>query len=644
MMGFSLEKDVEHFDNLYTLNLSKMQRMLRSFRSKLNAIINDAKSSPSAFAAYVTEQSSQKHKHTVRVTYGKKNGKSMSVATSAKGGSFESTIMKHEASLLEAYRHLLVKLWLVPTKQAQEQKPKVPTLGMFASQALGKHLGGEKNHEKIEKYYEIIPGHFRRHVLVAHLVQECKRHVRSYNFYRTLLEICVEHKLNLQVGELLDYLMEIRPLGLQQDFHYFYNAAAKSYCVPRMISKLKQIMSAEQFLRSGFTDYVTKLSSPYQAIELLTIAWKALIKETTKRKPIIKDPLVQIRIGQWTSAIVAKFMSIQDDQTVSPVQTERCVSLIAQLSDTLAEVRIQQFSSCSLSLNLVLLNSTFIHNLSRHERNSKHWVKRIQKLFLGNEIVDLDVVILSYKTHQNLLALARTCQTFGLYSVGVEIINGSLARYSEIRQESDLSSCPTVRELTIFVRELERRSISNEDISSKLFHDVTFDSWASSPASRSLAYGLSCPSQSENLIRGNKRKLLSANETGLKKRLKYNVSESKRKMGYKDLGDDEYSPCITKKVKTKATPRERKPLRDITSSNPVRPRRQTAGQGVRQFWVVPLEQHSVENDGWSRYPTHPTEGPLVSTPLRTDSVIRESQLNVKRVRALPPTEIDELCI
>ncbi|ORX88932.1 hypothetical protein K493DRAFT_319092 [Basidiobolus meristosporus CBS 931.73] len=89
----------------------------------------------------------------------------------------------------------------------------------------------------------------------------------------------------------------------------------------------------------------------------------------------------------------------------------------------------------------------FIHKQSAISVGTNYWVKQIRRLFLANGSVSLDVVVTSYRTHQNLLALARTCQTFGLYSIGIAIVNSALSRYCEIRGESDLSTCPTVKEL-----------------------------------------------------------------------------------------------------------------------------------------------------------------------------------------------------
>ncbi|KAK9768262.1 hypothetical protein K7432_001229 [Basidiobolus ranarum] len=640
-MKLFTEKSPRYVDITYTLELSKMHKMLRSYRSKLNAIINHAKSSPSAFAAYISGETSTTYSD--MAAYDKKSKRSGYNSYSLNtGGPFETTIIKHEASLVEAYRHLLVKLWPKSTREKPGANFGPPSLGVFASQVLGKHLGKEKCHKRREKYYEMIPGHFRRDVLVAHLVQECKQYVRSYNFYRILVEVYCERKLTLQVIELLDYLTELRPLGLHQEFHFAYTMSVNHGCVNRLIDKLDQTMSIEQYLCSGFTEYVEKISSSHHVIRLLTIAWKSLIQRTKVGRSVAKDALVQMRIQQWTSTIVAKFMSIQDDQDTShSTQTEHCGTLIAQLTNELTQARIPAFTSCCLALDLVLLNYSFVHSGSQPKLNTKYWVNQIRKLLFGSGRVNLDIIILSYKTHQNLLALGRTCQKFNLHSLAMDIVNCSLSRYDEIRQESDLDTCPTVSQLTEVVRELEKQCVSNQRSFSKTSLEP-IERIKNIPNQQSFAYGLSCPRQIAGVSNKDKRKLLSKAESSLNKRLEKSIFGAKRKISNQNHSDEEYSPNILKKSKTKTASRERNPLRNITSKSnvPTRSRRMNAGNGVGKFWVVPPVRISTQDKGRLLNHKHQTE----NHKLVSNTMVHTSAVNAKRVRPLPSTQIDELCI
>ncbi|KAF9938318.1 hypothetical protein BGZ67_000283 [Mortierella alpina] len=379
---------------LYSLDLSRIHRLLRPIKAKIAAIRLAIKTAPSfGYASTVATSSSiadntsdsgeqsgdngcaLPHPQTARLRNGNarsirardvqdrhsrstttsqrlRDGNDMTMATNNSGEQSGADILlkRFQSSLVDQFKDVVEKVWWQPfcddyglpinttpaSATAMGLQPTTATLGVTCAFMVGRIVAclPEDDVATMETYYSIMPVYMRRFAVLEHLSELCLTQIPIQQLIEPLVGICVRYKADAQTLRLLQHLLTSQDNSYQLDYDWAYHHALQIGCGDAWVETLRRSSPSAFFTAGSFQSFLRHVSPNHRAV-LIRTSFDIHMDEFVHS---ISERTRRSRTSHWTSMLIEdSFRSHEQHSENSVVPDQKsCVNGCDDVIDYMA--------------------------------------------------------------------------------------------------------------------------------------------------------------------------------------------------------------------------------------------------------------------------------------------------------------------
>ncbi|KAJ1533440.1 hypothetical protein HK096_005264 [Nowakowskiella sp. JEL0078] len=336
-----------------SIETSRVLRILRKIRSKLQAITSACEAEPTTYSQFTrsipaSANSSNVNKliepdmtppaKALNVVYGGRKRRfestsSLGVETQAPlksvilGHSFSTPVKRKVSGFQDSFHEVLRTLW--NSREAgndtenDDQKIEndissdntIPdycrknfyTLAEISAFAVAKNAPKTRE-ESVEdfviieeEWYNKIPEFRRTNVLLQHVANLCVDQIQTIGIFGTLIDVCIEEGAQYQAYEFLKHLVRISPPTEIQHYEYYYSIAICLNCPINFTKFLAHNLPASSFSLQSFDTFANKLPQE-QSIMLFASSVTKLLDPGSESE--LRSITWRFRVDKWIQKLL----------------------------------------------------------------------------------------------------------------------------------------------------------------------------------------------------------------------------------------------------------------------------------------------------------------------------------------------------
>ncbi|KAF9961762.1 hypothetical protein BGZ72_002001 [Mortierella alpina] len=380
---------------LYSLDLSRIHRLLRPIKAKIAAIRLAIKTAPSfGYASAIAtstsiadntsdsgdqsaeHSSSHAHPHKARLRNGEarsvrardaqgrhsrsavslqrqRDSNDMTVAAGNSGEQSGADILlkRFQSSLVDQFKDVVEKVWwqpfcddhdlpinTTPTSAAvMGFQPAKATLGITCAFMVGRRVAclPEDDVATMETYYSIMPAYMRRFAVLEHLSELCLNQIPIQQLIEPLVGVCVRYKADAQALRLLQHLLTSQDNSYQLDYVWAYHHALQIGCGDAWVEMLCRSGPAAFFTAGSFQSFIRQIAPTHRAL-LIRASFDIHMDEFVHS---IYERTRRSRTSHWTTMLIEdSFRSHEQHSEISVTDQESCANGCDDVIDYMAKL------------------------------------------------------------------------------------------------------------------------------------------------------------------------------------------------------------------------------------------------------------------------------------------------------------------